>query len=149
MESLAFGTHLIIDGFQADHGRLQSVEALREFLVDAIAKVDPHGPVKFDTETLGTGRVRGLTGAALKAESHVVIHLYPATNRLSLDIFSRRAVLLSGLATELQDHFHIGRFESHLRHLSKPIPLDEGHLLKALAGDRMYAYIRLEDILRE
>ncbi|UCH24570.1 MAG: S-adenosylmethionine decarboxylase [Trueperaceae bacterium] len=149
MESLAFGTHLIIDGFQADRRCLQGAEVLRAFLEQVIEKVDPHGPVQLESATMGTGRARGLTGVVFKAESHVTIHLYPETCRLSLDAFSHRAVHLSGLTTFLREHFQIGRFESHLRHRSKPLPTNRKHLLTTLSGDRMYAHLRLEDLLKE
>lgn len=87
----------------------------------------------------------GFTAGLRGSEAHVVLHLFPALGVLSLQVFSRRDVLLSDLTRNLAQRFGVGRFESHLGHATKALPKDEELLGQVLAGDRSYARVRLGD----
>ena len=87
----------------------------------------------------------GFSAGVLGHEAHVVLHLFPALRSLSLQVFSRRDVLLSDLTRNLGQSFGVGRFESHLGHATKSLPQDEARLGKVLRGDRAYARVRLKD----
>ncbi|HEX7004656.1 MAG TPA: hypothetical protein VF168_10775 [Trueperaceae bacterium] len=87
----------------------------------------------------------GFSACVLGHEAHVVLHLFPALGVLSLQVFSRRDVLLSDLTRNLGQRFGVGRFESHLGHATKSLPKDEERLARVLRGDRSYARVRLRD----
>lgn len=87
----------------------------------------------------------GFTAGLLGSEAHAVLHLFPALGTMSLQVFSRRDVMLSDLTRNLSQRFGVGRFESHLGNATKALPKDSERLKRVLAGDRSYARVRLED----
>lgn len=87
----------------------------------------------------------GFSAGLLGSEAHVVLHLFPALGTLSLQVFSRRDVLLSDLTRNLSQRFGVGRFESHLGNATKALPKDQQRLGRVLLGDRSYARVRLGD----
>lgn len=87
----------------------------------------------------------GFSAGVLGHEAHVVLHLFPALGGLSLQVLSRRDVLLSDLTRSLGQRFGVGRFESHLGQATKSLPKEQDRLRRVLAGDRAYARVRLAD----
>jgi hypothetical protein len=144
MDSLDYGRRFVVDA-QSPRGPMTRTRAdVERYLSELHARLEggrnPHDSILVEEED-------GFSAAILGSEAHAALHLFPDLGRLSLHVFSRRDVLLSDLTRELARHFDVGRFESHLGSATKALPRDAARLRRALAGDRGYARIRLDDRL--
>jgi hypothetical protein len=144
MDSLDYGRRFIVDAYQrrvpARHDRAEVESYLNELHALLEGNRSPHDTVLVDDEDGFSAAVRG-------AEAHAVLHLFPAIGKMSLQVFSRRDLLLSDLTRQLASRFDVGRFESHLGNATKALPKERSLLISALAGDRSYARVRLDDRL--
>ncbi|MEX2540383.1 MAG: hypothetical protein WD314_01195 [Trueperaceae bacterium] len=144
MDSLDYGRRFIVDAFRSKAAVPVSHAEVESYLLDLHGNLEgeraPHESVLLDDDD-------GFSAAVLGAEANAVLHLFPALSTMSLQVFSRRDVLLSDLTRRLTRHFEVGRFESHLGNATKALPRERARLQRVLAGDRSYARIRVDDRL--
>ncbi|ADI14322.1 S-adenosylmethionine decarboxylase [Truepera radiovictrix] len=144
MDTLAYGAHLIVDGYGAKEAPLvdeaHALGVARE-LLEAL------GLGSTPTLTL-THRARdGLSVGVALPESHLTLHTFQPAQRLSLGIFSRQTLALGEVLELLRVRFGLGRLESHLDSRSVVLPHDEERARTFLLGERTYADLRLDDTL--
>lgn len=144
MDSVDYGRRFIVDAYRPGGVKGHDRDGADAYLVELHARLEggraPHDSEVVDDEDGFTAAIRG-------AEAHVVLHLFPELGMVSLHVFSRRDILLSDLTRELADRFDVGRFESHLGNATKALPREKHRLRRALAGDRAYTRVRLDDQL--
>jgi S-adenosylmethionine/arginine decarboxylase-like enzyme len=140
VESLGYGTQLILDGFNADTERLQSERVITTCLTDVAALLEPT-----QEEVVSITEPTGISATLRLAESHLSLHTYTTT--LSLQIFSRHNVRLSEVSDLLAKYFMVRRVESFLSNHAKTLPQDVEAKKKVLLGDRTYSSLRLEAVL--
>jgi S-adenosylmethionine/arginine decarboxylase-like enzyme len=144
MDTLAYGAHLIVDGYGAKE----------PLLVD---EAHAQGAMRELAESLGLGSEPTLTlthrahdglsvGLALP-ESHLTLHTFQPAQRLSLGVFSRQTLALGEVLELLRNRFGLGRFESHLESRGVILPQDAGRAHTFLLGERTYTDLRLDDTL--
>ena len=140
MDTLAYGTHYLVDGMRADREALASEETLDATLQDIATLVGESAPPR----RLLLRDEEGASAAFLLPESHLLAHAFPALGVLHLHVFTRRKLPLEELRARLEHRFRVGRFVSRLGTRSRPLPDGEEALERALAGDRAYARTRLD-----
>jgi S-adenosylmethionine decarboxylase len=140
MESLGYGTHLILDGLNADTERLQDVHVVKACLNEVAALLEPTS-----SDILVLSDPIGVSAMLRLNESHLSLHTY-STN-LSLQMFSRHDVRLSEVGDLLTRHFAVRRVESFLSSHANTLPQNTEARKKVLAGDRAYGSLRLEATL--
>ncbi len=145
METLGYGSHLILDGFKADAGALLDEAKLRTLLEALAEALEPRMTPKVLLERLD-GPQGGWSGAVLQAESHVTLHTFPELQAVTLSVFSRRGLDVRRLSEALEAHLGIRRFESHLKNHSRTLAKDPARQRRTLLGDRQYAAVRLQDL---
>jgi S-adenosylmethionine decarboxylase len=144
MDTLDYGRRFIVDGTRPGAWPPLDRTDVEAYLLQLHDQLEG-GRVPTITQLVED--VDGFSAAACGAEAHVVLHLFPALGYVSLQVFSRRDVLLSDMTRNLGQHFGVGRFESHLGNATKSLPKEPERLRRVLAGDRDYARIRLTDKL--
>lgn len=141
MEILGYGTHLIVDGFQAGP-TLADTGALLSFLREAAGRLEPQQAAPFE---LVVEAEDGASLALVAPESHLSLHAYPELAVVSMRVFSRRSTPVAELLSEFERSFRVGRFESQQANISKALPRDAALLERALRGDRQYTLARLDN----
>lgn len=137
---LGFGSHVVIDGFDAGVDRLTH-DALYELVVTVSRQLeDAHDAHVEVLEQRGV--MAGITAGTRLAESHVIVHAFPDCAALSLVVFSRKYLDWHMLASELRNRFDIGRYDSHIANRSRMLPKDSTE--RALRSHRHYTAFRLE-----
>jgi S-adenosylmethionine decarboxylase len=136
VESLGYGTHLILDGFNADAERLQDTNVVNACLQDVAGLLE-----STQSDILSVSETTGISATLRLAESHLSLHTY-STN-LSLQIFSRHDVRLSEITDLLTQHFAVRRVESFLSNHARTMPQDVAVRRRVLLGDRAYSELRL------
>jgi S-adenosylmethionine decarboxylase len=140
MESLGYGTHLILDGFNADGERLQDTKVVKACLNEVGVLLEPT-----TADSLSVSESSGISAVLRLSESHLALHTY--TSSLSLQIFSRHDVRLSEVSDLLSKHFAVRRVESFLSSHAKTMPQDSEARKRVLLGDRAYSSLRLEAVV--
>lgn len=144
MDPLDYGRRFIVDAYRSKAAVPVGHAEVESYLLELHGALEgeraPHETVMLDDDD-------GFSAAVLGAEAHAVLHLFPALATMTLQVFSRRDVLLSDLTRKLTRHFDVGRFESHLGNATKALPRERERLQRTLAGDRSYARIRVDDSL--
>lgn len=144
METLGFGSHLILDGFQADAAALADEARVRAVL----------GELQESLEPTATGALQihmaaaGISARIILAESHLSLHTFPGRRCFCLDLFSRKAFRIPTILGVMRREFEPGRLESHRSARSKSFSCGQGELA-GLLGERAYADVRLDETLFE
>ena len=142
METLGYGTHLIIDGFAADAATLGDTAGLEAFLLEQATRLEPGkraAPEVHTVEVMPTG----LSAALLLPESHLSLHTFIESRILTLSVFSRHGLALGSLTDSLVEAFGVRRFESHLSNHSRTMSKEDARRTRTLHGERSYAAVRL------
>jgi hypothetical protein len=142
MDTLDYGRRFIVDAGRPGAWPVLDDEEVQAYLLQLHDLLEGG---RSPTVTLLVKDADGFTAAACGAEAHVVLHLFTALGSVSLQVFSRRDVLLSDLTRNLGQRFGVGRFESYLGNATKSLPTEPERLRRVLEGDRAYARIRLND----
>lgn len=140
MDTLAYGTHYLVDGMRADREALASEETLEATLQDVAALIGESAPPR----RIALRTDEGASIAFLLPESHLLAHAFPEFGVLHLHVFTRRKLPLEDLTSRLEHRFRVGRFVSRLGTRSRPLPDGDAALERALAGERAYARTRLD-----
>lgn len=145
MDILDYGRRFTIDARRPANRSGEPSQQVEGYLLQLHSLLEgDHAPNLLVTVAGGDG----VSAAVRGAEAHAVVHLFESIGALSLQVFSRRDVLLSDITRGLSERFGVGRFDSHLDNVSRALPKDEGPLRRMIMGDRDYARIRLgEDLL--
>jgi S-adenosylmethionine/arginine decarboxylase-like enzyme len=138
VESLGYGTQLILDGFNADAKKLQDENLVRMCLNEVAALLES---TQSDMTQLRDSA--GVSATLRLAESHLSLHTF--SNQVSLQIFSRHDLPLSAVTELLANAFSVRRVESFLSNHAKTLPQDSEARKKVLAGDRAYSSLRLAE----
>lgn len=144
METLGYGTHLLLDGFKADERALADEAAVRAAVLALAQALEPRHAPDVLLEHLD-GPLGGHSAAALLAESHLTLHTFPAAQRLSASVFSRHGLDVKALSELLSRHCGARRFESHLKNHGRTMAKGLERRRRTLLGDRQYAALRLQD----
>lgn len=108
----AFGVHLMLDGYDADPGRLRDLPALTGLLRDLPGRLGMHAiaaPQVVEVGPLNRKDPGGLSGFVLIAESHVSFHTFPARRFVTADVYTCRPSIDRGRVVGLlTDAFGIG-----------------------------------------
>lgn len=142
MDSLDYGRRFTVDAYRPGAVTGNDWGVVDDYLLELHTRLEG-GRVPHDSEVVDDED--GITAATRGSEAHGVLHLFPRLGMVSLHVFSRRDILLSDLTRQLAHHFGVGRFESHLGSATKALPKEKGRLRTALAGDRAYTRVRLDD----
>lgn len=143
-DALGYGTHLFLDGFRADAERLADERRLASALRAMFAALEEGGTDPIMVRQHGD---RGVSGAIVAAESHLCLHSFPALDKLSLEAFSTRAMPVQSITETFLEGFGVGRFECRVHGRGRLLPRRRQALEGALRGDRIYARLRLRDLL--
>ena len=141
METLGYGTHLILDGFNADASTLEE-GVITDFLTGLADLLEPGKNVNPEIRPV-EDLPSGFSAALLLPESHATLHTFDEARVLSLQVFSRHGLELSDLNKRLSRAFGVRRFESHISNHSKTMSKDPERRARTLLGDRSYASLRL------
>lgn len=146
MESLGYGTHLIIDGFKGQAAYLGERAQAERLLQDIAALLEPRNakPPAVLLESCGAP-TPGLSAALLQAEAYVTLHTFTEMQAASLTVFSRHGSDLGSLTERLEAFYGLRRFESHLKNHARTMVKDLERRRRTLLGDRQYAALRLQD----
>ena len=143
METLGYGTHLILDGFNADAKSLEEA-VITDFLKGLAELLEPGKQVTPEVRPV-EDLPSGFSAALLLPESHATLHTFNEARVLSLQVFSRHGLELSDLNRRLGSAFGVRRFESHISNHSKTMSKDPERRARTLLGDRSYAGLRLTE----
>src|SRR5690554_4567671 len=119
MESLGYGTQFTVDGFQAAQKHLAEPETLQQLLQLIADQLEPCNVNPLEAMVVNTD---GVSAALLSCESQLLLHAFPAARAVTLQVFTRRDLPLSGLMSLMRERLSAGRFESHLGNVSKVAP---------------------------
>lgn len=137
---MGFGSHVVIDGFDAEVDRL-SRDALCDVVMAVSQQLEAGRNVHVEVLEQ-TGFMVGISVGTRLDESHVIVHAFPACAALTLIVFSRKFLDWHALAGELKTRFDIGRYDSHIANRSRMLPKDSSE--RALRSHRHYTAFRLE-----
>ena len=143
METLGYGTHLILDGFNADVNSLEEA-VITDFLKGLAGLLEPGKNVTPEIRPV-EDLPAGFSAALLLPESHATLHTFTEARVLSLQVFSRHGLELTDLNKRLGRTFGVRRFESHISNHSKTMSKDPERRARTLLGDRSYASLRLTE----
>lgn len=148
-EPMSYGLHIVLDGFQAS-AEAMSKEVVGKEILEGIGRIiEPEAVSDTRLFSFYDSLCPGNSGATLLPESNVTLHFFPDTHKLTLKAFSRHQFRIGEIITLLSLHLGVGRFETVRRNHSRPTPRDQTILKRVLQGDRLYAHLRLEDLLKE
>lgn len=135
---------MMIDGYEADPGLLDSVEVVTRVLNELpdqmeMTKITPPNVMRYSGLRPEDA---GVTGVVIIAESHIAIHTFPHKRFLSIDMFSCKAFDAPRALRSLTDAFKIGHCDTHLITRGKEFPKDLTAAQRIVRGDREYASTR-------
>jgi S-adenosylmethionine/arginine decarboxylase-like enzyme len=141
METLGYGTHLIINGFHVASHQLDDPAQLERLVTHLAQHLEPGAQVK--PETYSSDAPRGSSTVALLAESYVTLHTYSELGLLSLRLFSRHGLNTQEPVTLLRETLGLSRFESHLSNHGHTVSKDAAQRQKTVLGERQYTLLHL------
>ncbi len=144
METLGYGTHLIVDGFGAASTTLESAEYAFEVAGEVLASLELGSA---HTTPLSHHAEGGVSVGLVLPESHLTLHTFSGARSVSLSLFSRQVLHFERVLELLQVRFEVGRLESYLGSRSVALPQDAEQALPFLIGERSYTDVRLDDTL--
>ena len=144
METLGYGTHFIIDGFNASRKTLEDESAIESLLTTIAHTLETSKSEKKDFFSVDESH-QGISAYYAQSESFVILHTFPELESLSLSIFSRHDVNSQDLLAALRTTFAIRRFESHMSNHSRTLSADSALRKRAILGDRAYTATRLAE----
>lgn len=141
METLGYGTHLIVDVLNAAPSSFNA-ETVRAFLAELAGELEPSSPAQPEIHPV-IDMPAGLSAVLVLPEAHASTHVFEEPRALSLSVFSRHGLEVSRITSKLRASFGVRRFESHLSNYSKTVAKDPRRRLTTLLGDRTYTAARL------
>lgn len=140
-EGLGYGLHISLDGDHANEEQLTLGGAAQDILRRMILLVEPDAlsPVA----ALFDAGDEGLSAALILGETAGVVHTFPRTRTVNLQLFSAHDLSLSTTLKLFLDAYQVGRFRSSVREFGRYLPREEEELKRAVAGERAYVRLRL------
>jgi S-adenosylmethionine/arginine decarboxylase-like enzyme len=138
VETLGYGTLLIVDGFNAETEALTSSATIETCLHEVAGLLE-----STQSDLLSLETSSGNSATLRLAESHVSLHTFRDSSSLCLRVFSRHDLRLGEMTDVLEKHFVVRRAESYLSSHSRTMPSDTEARQRALLGDRNYCELRL------
>ncbi|MAZ56679.1 adenosylmethionine decarboxylase [bacterium] len=117
-KKVAFGLHLMIDGYDAPKANLESESILRKMLNEIPQEMGMHlisEPVVVRVGPNNKKDPGGVSGVVLIAESHFSVHTFPNRGFVTLDIYTCQNVLnTEELISKVKSHLKFARCEHYL-----------------------------------
>lgn len=137
-----FGPHLILDGYECDAQKLDTMAFIYGFLdtlpsMIGMTKIMPPFILYYDGKDKPEDR--GISGVVIIAESHISIHTYPDKRFLTCDIYSCKEFDINKTVEYLVKAFGIGNFNKRVLHRGKEFPKDMDMVDSIMDSDRMKA----------
>lgn len=142
VETLGYGTLLIVDGFNADADNLRNAATIEACLREVAGLLE-----STQAEVLSLETSSGNSATLRLPESHVSLHTFSDSSSLCLRVFSRHDMRPGEITDLLENHFSVRRVESYLSGHSRTMPSDTEARQRALLGDRNYCALRLAPVL--
>jgi S-adenosylmethionine decarboxylase len=142
METLGYGTHLIVNGFHATSEKLTDVAHLEHFVTQLARSIEPKAKLTLESYT-SDAPPTGISTVALMAESYITLHTYSDSALVSLRLFSRHGFNIQEPVTLLRDALGLARFESHLSNHGHTVSKNAAQRQKTVLGERQYTLLHL------
>lgn len=143
MAMLGFGSHVIIDGYQADSALLGDevhvVKVTETLARDVNASQSEQAPYihVYSSD-------QGVSAALIHGDIQITLHTFAHKQSLSLGMFACQDLDGQHLQQVLAQHFAVGRIESHKGNRACLLPRNEATLHVQLVGIRGYTDVRME-----
>ncbi len=141
MELLGYGSHITVEGFQASETSLADNELVKAVVQDLASMLEPRSMRQASAELSAEN---GSSAAEHRGETQISLHTFVSARAWQMRLFTRRDFPVTEVFGLLRERFGTGRFESRLTAVGKVAPVDNAGLARILAGDRGYAWARLE-----
>lgn len=142
METLGYGTHLIVNGFHAASEQLSDAMQLEHFVTQLVHRIEPEAKVTLESY-ISVAPPAGISTVALMAESYITLHTYSDSGLVSLRLFSRHGLNIQEPVTLLRDALGLARFESHLSNHGYTVSKNPEQRKKTVLGQRQYTLLHL------
>ena len=147
METLGFGTQVIIDGYGAESEKLADHDTIRSLLENAAKQLEPEVNPSVVFAVPSNGAKEDASAGVVLAESQLALHVFPSGRCFSFSVFTRRELPLADLLGALKAAFRPGRYESHQGNRARIYPRSEDAFRTSLHGERNYVHARLDETL--
>jgi S-adenosylmethionine decarboxylase len=118
VDTFYFGTHFMIDGYEAPSNLLKDAELLEKAMIEIINKMGMHAisePLVIEVGPNNKKDPGGLSGFLLIAESHISFHTFPARGFVTIDVYTCQDTLnTKTLLEHLKNFFGFSKEETHL-----------------------------------
>lgn len=141
---LGYGTQIMLDGAYADAAKLSDEQAASAVLEQLMLQVEPNSEGASATAvSWRQPGAYGVSAALIQGETAMMLHTFPALRTVTLHLFSAHGPSLSTTTRMFLAAYDVGRFQSSVRAFGHYPPRDPDQLVKALAGQRDYARLRV------
>jgi len=137
LKQLAYGTHLIFDGFGVEAELAGDAARVNGFL-DSLAEFWPLGASRRSVYELPDG----LSAVQAGRYGHAVLHFF-SEGWLVVDMFTAQDADPTAAAAIIERAFEPSRFDLRITRRSHALPKDAAELERAVLGERHYARARL------
>lgn len=119
MHNEPFGTHIMVDGYDATGPLMTDPAGLRRLLTDLPGQMGMHricDPVVVDVGPNCLKDPGGLSGFVMIAESHISFHTFPARGFVTMDLYTCQTGIDAGrIAAQLMAAFGVTDAEVQVR----------------------------------
>ncbi|MBD3310146.1 deoxyhypusine synthase [Candidatus Woesearchaeota archaeon] len=144
------GSHLTIDGFDADSKLLDDEKVIRQVLEELVPLLEMK---KLSEPVVKRGSnqdpERGITGFVIIEESHISIHTYPEKGYVAADIFSCKEFDSEKALGHLRDRFNIKRLEKQLSARGHSHLFEADKHLEKVQGLKLEKGMKVSDLLKQ
>jgi S-adenosylmethionine decarboxylase len=127
--TMQFGTHLMLDGYDADPALLADEGALRALLARLPGEMGMHplhAPLVLSVGPQNRKDPGGLSGFVMIAESHLSFHTFPARGFVSIDIYTCQNDLdVAAVSARLTAAFGIRDADVHVQKRGLRYPAED------------------------
>ena len=138
MQKLAFGTHLILDGYGVELDLQTYTDRLNRFM-DALEEFWPLSEGERYHFEVGKGSSAIQTGR----HGYVLLHFFIEEGWLVADMFTAADADPTAAAAIIERAFELSRFDMRLTRRGRFLPREADALKRAVLGERHYAQARL------
>jgi S-adenosylmethionine decarboxylase len=122
-----YGLHLTIDGYGADHLKLNDINLLFETLNELPAKISMNKIGFPHIAQFKEASIAGISGVMMIVESHISIHTYPNKEFISMDVYSCKQFNAQLVIDFIKQIYSIKEMEINLIDRGKNFPINNIH----------------------